>query len=428
MKYEDPPIYPADHPCSIPYEIRDQHVYIPGKTRHGKTTMLHRLIMGDILNGGGVTVLDPKGDLIADLLNTIPAQRKDNCICIDLSTPIPLDIMDYNSDGGEKEALVGELKYIIEGDDSNLKTADALLEDLLYSLLAIPDTTFLDVYRFFQHENRRNEILQELRQCDPELWGRWQQFPKEKEWQPIATRINKFWRNPSLRAILGTPKPKLNISEVMDTRKILLVDLGGAGEAKTIYGSLLVAKFQQATRRRHKVPAFKRVPHFLYVDEFEYFQTKTFAEIFSIAGGLGLRLTVGNQFIGQLHEDVRRSIFGNAGTFISLKIGEDTNVFKNVVYPYDHNKLAQLKKYQAMYKIGDADPIFKWTRPAPEKLPRNYAEYIRKRTVEKYGCDSKADVVSLRHGIRSDTQEEKPDAEPSGPPQLPPYRRKEKRP
>jgi hypothetical protein len=445
MNDERPYMYDADHPCSIPYEIRDQHVYVPGKTRHGKTTLLHRMIMGDIENGCGVTVLDPKGDLVRSLLDYIPDWRRDDTSFIDLDTPVPLDIMGFQS--GEKSSMVGELKYIIEGEDSTLITADAILEDLLYSLLAIPNTTFMDVYRFFRHEDRQKEILEALKLVDLELWNRWQNdFPKPKEWQPIATRINKFWRNLSLRTILGTPKPDLNIAHVMDNRKVLLVDLGGAGEEKAIFGSLLVAKFQQAAYRRTKIDPIKRVPHFLYVDEFEHFQTSSFDKIFSVAGGLGLRLTVGNQFIGQLKEDVRRSIFGNAGTFIVFKIGEDTNLFKNVVYPYDHNELARLSKYQAMYKIGDDAPIFKWTLPQEEKPEISNAYYIKqntlkeygpkpraqsaesgqKPTMEKYGGDTPLNSSNKGDGNPNASAYKEDEIKPSGPPNVPPYRDKAK--
>src|SRR5258708_4212806 len=126
MMYPDPPIYPAEHEIRIPYEIRDQHVYVPGKTRHGKTTLLHRHIVGDIENGAGVTVLDPKGDLVESLLDYIPEPRKDDCIYLDLKNPVPLDVMSY-ADEDEKESLVGELKYIVTKGDENLTRADALL-------------------------------------------------------------------------------------------------------------------------------------------------------------------------------------------------------------------------------------------------------------------------------------------------------------
>lgn len=413
MTHPQPRILPSAHPAEIPYEIRDQHVYVPGKTRHGKTTMLHRMIVGDIWNWAGVTVLDPKGDLVRSLLDYIPPHRKDDCIYLDLDSPVPLDFMGFKGDR-EKEDLVGDLKYIIEKGDTTLTRADAILEDLCYTLLAIPDASFIDIYRFFRHEERKREILDALKPLDQELWDRWnKEFPTPTEWKPIASRINKFWRNPSLRSIFGDPHPHLRISEVMDGRKILLVNLGGAGESKSIYGSILVSKFLQAAKRRHNVPVQKRIPHFFYIDEFEYFQTSSFAEIFSLAGGYGLRLTVGNQFIGQLDEMVRRSIFGNAGTFIVFKIGEDVNLFKNVAYPYDPDELARLPKYQAMYKIGDRQPIFKWTQdqlPKPshvsfaaEIIEATSARYGTKRAVDNTGCPQPKTMVQSKEDVPNST-------------------------
>src|ERR1035441_603242 len=102
----------SDYRPSIPYSVRDQHVYIPGKTRHGKTTLMHRMVHQDIKNGAGVTVIDPKGELVPRLIAWIPEHRVDDVITISLDDPIPIEFLDHINDD-EMEALVGELKWLI---------------------------------------------------------------------------------------------------------------------------------------------------------------------------------------------------------------------------------------------------------------------------------------------------------------------------
>jgi hypothetical protein len=161
------------------------------------------------------------------------------------------------------------------------------------------------------------------------------------------------------------------------------------------YGSLLVSKFQQAALRRTQIRKSKRIPHFLYVDEFEHFQTETFADILSVAGGLGLRLTMGNQYLGQLGSQVFDAIFGNVGTYIILQIGsKDTSTFKDFVHPYDPAHLARLEPYQAVFKVVRKPPVFKWTKPPrdiseeEEQIAEDYRELLRAKTIEHYGEDA----------------------------------------
>lgn len=414
-----PKIKDESYPVPIPYSVRDRHVYIPGKTRQGKTTVMYRMIMQDIEQGEGVTILDPKGDLAVRLLHSIPDHRVNDTIYVDLATPIPIDFMGCTPD--ERETLVGELKYILTKGDPSLVRADAIITRVLYTLLGVPGTNFLDIERFLADEDRKREILQYLKQSDPDRYRRWKNnFPRPDEITPILTRMTKFVENPSLAAIFGESHPRLNIAEVMDTKKILIVNLGGLAESNTIYGSLLVSKFQQEAFRRHSTDSEKRIPHFLYVDEFEAFQTLSFDKILSMAGGYGLRFTIGNQFIGQLDQRIRASIFGNVGTYIVFSIGpEDTGLFKHAAHPYDPDWLGRLQQYQAMYKVGDHAPVFKMNADMPE-LDKNrgarIAEIIRKRTVENYGCNTARNVFNKGDGNSSTTISDEDEIKPGGKP------------
>ena len=141
----------------IPYDVRNQHIYVPGKTRHGKSTLLHEMALQDIENGAGICVVDPKGDLADSLIRWIPGARKDDGIYLSTRSPVPIDFMDYANDD-EKQTLVGELKHVITRGASvaSAPLMDAILTDLLYTLFSANENrkmpigeraTFLDVHR-----------------------------------------------------------------------------------------------------------------------------------------------------------------------------------------------------------------------------------------------------------------------------------------
>jgi hypothetical protein len=386
------------------YNVRNQHIYVPGKTRHGKSTLLHEMALQDIENDAGVCVIDPKGDLVNSLIHHVPEQRKDDCIFLSTRDPVPINFMDYKAHShDEKQTLVGELKYVItKGMAAEAAPLmDSILTDLLYTLFSANENpkmpphekaTFLDVHRFLSDDARRAHILSYT--TDVELRRRWNKdsFPNPKERAPTLTRMTPFLRNPSLRTLFDCPEPKLNIADVMDNRKILLVDLGGISEPTKILATLLIAKMRQAAFRRASVSESERIPFFLYVDEFEYFQTQDFDEMLSFAGGYGLRLTLANQFLGQLDVKLRQSILGNVGSFIIFCVSpEDSRFFKHIAWtrgqlgeevPFD---LANLPKYRALYKIAGQDPNVKDTPAPPPYSEHSYADYIRKRTRETYG-------------------------------------------
>lgn len=387
-----------DDRLEIPYPIRNQHVYIPGKTRHGKSTLIHAMAYQDIMNGAGVCVIDPKGDLVSSLVQWIPESRKDDCIYLSPKTPVPINFLDYQDDD-EKETLVGELKYVVTRGMSaeSAPLMDAIITDLIWTLLSARDNpkmpvdlkpTFLDIYNFLSDPDRSKVIRDFV--TDPALRKRWDTWPHPKECAPTLTRMTPFIRNPSLRKLFDCPEPELNIADIMDKRKILLVDLGGISESTKIFATLLIAKMKQAAFRRAAIPESKRIPFFLYVDEFKFFQTSDFEEILSFAGGYGLRLTLANQFIGQLDSNIRQSIFGNVGTFILFCLSaDDARYFKHIADGVLDANLPHLPKYKAFYSIAGQPRMVKPT-PAPPPAPKPdqvaRAEYIRNRTLSLYSC------------------------------------------
>jgi hypothetical protein len=389
-----PVIQSANYPTPIPSNVRAQHIFIPGMTQHGKSTQILQLVMHDIAHGKGVAVLDPKGGLIRDICGLLPENRVTDCIYLDLEHPVPLDILGGVSN---PEFLVGDLKQMVLRGDTTLKRAEPILTRLIYTLLKVPGTSFTDIEDIFTLPRRKQAILDALKTIDPTRWEYWQNnWPAPKEYEPLTSRMTDFTQNDSLKTILSGGG--LNISKAMNDKRIILVDLGGIGEPREIYGALLVSQFQQAAFKRTKLDPSEIIPYHLFVDEFENFQTSSFAKILSVAGGLGLRLTVGNQYIDQLTPDIRHAIFGNVGTYIIFHIEEQLSLFTNIVHPYNVNHLARIPKYQAVFRVAGTQPIFKWTADKPP--------------IDKHRAESMA--ARLKANTSAEYSQKRPGDNPSG--------------
>jgi len=391
----------------IPYDIRNQHIYVPGKTRHGKSTLLGEMALQDIEQepiGAGVCVIDPKGDLVSKMLHWIPESRKDDCIYIDPDNPISIDFWDAASPR-EEETLSDELKHLITKGVStdSMPLMESIISDVIQTLFEAkknglnPAPTVLDIHDFLALPSCRRRVMNCIKS---ERWKeRWSEgnFPNAKDRQPTLTRMNRYVNSEYLKTILGCSKPKLNIARVMDDRKILLVNLGGIDEPSRIFATILVSKIYQAAKRRAKLPESERIPFHLYVDEFEFFQTQDFTNILSFAGGYGLRLTLANQFLSQLDSTIKASIKGNVDSFIIFKLSpEDAREFRylsDAYYRDDRGNplpldLANIHKHWAFYAISGQTKVYAPTKPPRGQSPVSYAPYIRNRMLRDYRCPS----------------------------------------
>jgi hypothetical protein len=325
--------------ANIPYSIRDRHIHILGKTGYGKTTVLARGARNDIKAGiGGVGVIDPKGGIggICEILSRfIPDDREDDCVWLDINDPIPIDLLSCSP--GHEEGVVKDLTYLLCRGDLDFSQAPDLstnIENLLYTFLnanqhpKIPDEdrcTFIDIFRFFREPNRQRTILRYVR--DPSLLMEWdkEHFPKDKDIHRVLTRINEFEKSPTMRTILGEPRPRLNLEDIIENRKILLITAPEGHPASSFYGSLLVSKIQHAafSRKRTAIPEDDRIPFYLFIDEFETFRaSKDFSKMLKMARSYKLCLTLANLQLSELDADIR-SALRIISTFILLKLDPD---------------------------------------------------------------------------------------------------------
>lgn len=315
---------------TIKEKDRTRHVYIPGTTQHGKSTLIYWMALQNIAKNRGVCVIDGKGDFMKKFLfrlipDNVPPDfipkleaRLDDIIYLDVETPVAVDFMSCKGER-EKEKLIGELKFLLlkTVDAAHMPVIDTNLTNCLYTLFDYnenPDlkadrrATFLDIYRFFSPEHfhtRREEILGKL--THEGLRTQWRKaWPNAQDCARITTRVNSFDKSETLTKIFDAPEPKLNILDAMLQRKIIFLNIGPVDEIQKIYGTLILSKIRQAAFRRSELLGDNDKPenYYLYCDEFQEYQTSDFPKMIAQAGGLGLCLTLANQWMGQMETPV----------------------------------------------------------------------------------------------------------------------------
>jgi hypothetical protein len=224
--------------------------------------------------------------------------------------------------------LIGVLKRMFESWGPRL---EYILRYSILALLDYPDATMLDITRILTDKHFRQDVLKYV--DDPVVRNFWtiefaswnDKFVAEAV-APVLNKVGAFTANPLVRNIIGQPKSSFNIRQIMDQRKILIVNLsrGLIGEDNAaLLGALLVTKIQLGAMSRADIPAEERSPFYLYVDEFQNFATDSFATILSEARKYGLNLTVANQYIAQMSIEVKDAVFGNVGSIIAFRMGVD---------------------------------------------------------------------------------------------------------
>ena len=332
---------PSRDNFTINQNDRQRHVYISGKTRYGKSTLMHAMVYQDMRAGHGLCVIDGKGNdkdpLSLQLLDWVPKHRKDDVTYLDIDDPIPIDFMSCK-DEGEAAARASDIGEMFNRLDSTIgRRMDSILQWILVSLNVIGKPAFLDIYDVLTNEAERERIrAHSAIRNHPRLshfWGEPKDDKKKNNRKKIndemplsekmikgesgialaITQMTKFVLSPPLVTVLGKAENPLNIEEAIANNRILIVRLNAGDPASIIYGSLLTSKIQQAIFRRK--PREAHPPFMLYVDEFQDYKPAAFDRTLSQGGGLGLYLTVANQYFSQLDDSTRSAIEGTVSTF-----------------------------------------------------------------------------------------------------------------
>lgn len=352
---------------------RRRHVYIIGRSGVGKSVLMENMAVQDIKNGDGVGIIDPAGDFIEHVLPHIPKERAEDVIVFnpaDIERPVGLNMLEASTpeemDFATQEMV--SIFYKLVTDPSMIGPMfEHNMRNAMLTLMANPEHpgTLADIPRMFTDPAFQRYSLQFV--TDPMVRGFWEKEMAQTSDQTksemlgyLISKVGRFVENEMIRNIIGQPKSGFNFREVMDNKKILLVNLakGKTGEVNAnLLGMILVAKLQMAAFARASLPEEQRSDFFLYIDEFQNFTTDSIATILSEARKYRLNLVIAHQFMSQLVKNndssIRDAVLGNAGTMISFRIGvEDAEVLEKEFDPvFNQNDLVNIQKYTAYIKL-----------------------------------------------------------------------------
>lgn len=344
---------------------RRRHMYIIGKTGMGKTNLLEHMVIQDIRDGHGVAYVDPHGDTAEKIIKAIPSNRINDVIYFnpaDQDYPIAFNVMEKVDPEYRHlvaSGLVGVFKKIWA--DSWGPRLEYILRNAILALLEYPGSTLLGVTRMLVDKNYRIRVVNKL--TDPVVRSFWvDEFTKWNERvlqevvSPIQNKVGQFLSSSLIRNIVGQTRSSFDIREIMDSQKILILNLskGRIGEDNSaLLGAMMITKIQLAAMARVDIPENERKDFYLYVDEFQNFATGSFVNILSEARKYRLNLILANQYITQLEEEVRDAIFGNAGTLVTFRVGAvDAEFMEKEFEPiFMMNDLVNLPKYHIYLKL-----------------------------------------------------------------------------
>lgn len=321
-----------DKPFGLRGGDRRAHMYVIGKTGTGKSSLLEGMIRQDILAGNGLALFDPHGDLAERVSGWIPESRKSDLIYLDVPDPEqpfgfnPLEGVPPLRRSLAANGIVETLKKLF--DEAWGVRLEYILRSALLLLLEQPEATLSDVVRLFHEKEFRKEAVE--RATNEQVKYFWTtEFEKygnkrSEAVTPIENKLGSLLVDPFVSRILTVKKSTFHPREIMDSGKVLLVNLakGKIGEAPAmLFGGLLVTMLGLSGLARADTPQVERRDFFMYLDEFQTFTTLALVNMLAELRKYGLGLVLANQFLDQIDREVRSAILGNAGTLVVFRVG-----------------------------------------------------------------------------------------------------------
>ncbi len=402
-------------PVYINNEDRMRHIYVIGKTGTGKSEFLKDLILQDIKEGKGICFMDPHGDAVEDILKLVPPERAEDVIYFnpsDVERPIGMNLLEARTEDEKHFAATSIINLMYKLFDP-YKTGivgprfEHGVRNAMLTVMAEPGNTFVELMRAMTDSRYVQELLPKV--TDPIVRRYWtdqiaqtSDFHKSEVLDYTVSKFGRFVTNKLIRNIIGQSQSSFDFRKVMDEGKILLINLakGTLGEENSNFlGLLLVPRILMAAMSRASVPKEQRRDFFFYVDEFQNFATPDFAVILSEARKYRLSLTVANQFIGQVEEEVKNAVFGNVGTVVAYRVGvTDANYLQHEFTPtFGEDDLLNVEKYHAYVKtIVGNEPVPPFSMDTTKDLAKvkamesdRVADIIREMSRLRYGRDEK---------------------------------------
>ncbi|PIS08800.1 hypothetical protein COT75_04960 [Candidatus Beckwithbacteria bacterium CG10_big_fil_rev_8_21_14_0_10_34_10] len=411
-------------PVFISDEDRRKHVYIIGKTGVGKSEFMTDMILQDIRQGKGVCFIDPH-DTVEKILELIPPERAEDVIYFnpsDTDRPMGLNMLEAR---GEEEqhfianSIIGLMYKLYDPHKTGIigPRFEHAIRNAMLTVMSEPGSTFVEIVRVLTDSKYVQELLPKVK--DPMVRRYWtdqiaqtNEFHKSEVLDYIVSKFGRFVTNKMMRNIIGQSKSAFDFRKVMDEGKILLINLakGRIGEENSNFlGLVLVPKILIAAMSRQDIPEEKRRDFYLYVDEFQNFATPDFAQILSEARKYKLNLTVANQFIGQVDEEVKNAVFGNVGSLVSFRVGvTDANYLQHEFQPtFSETDLINVEKYNVFIKtIVNNEPVPAFSMDLSKDMTQikklrstKVAEMIKQLSRLKFGKDK--EIIEAEIGQRS---------------------------
>lgn len=390
----------------IKADDRRRHMYLIGKTGMGKSTILENMIVDDIRSGYGVAVVDPHGDLAEKIIEFIPDERVNDVIYFnpaDIKYPIAFNVVEQVEPHLRHlvaSGLIGVFQKLWA--DSWGPRLEYILRNAILAILDFPGSTLLGVVRMLSDKNYRKHVVANIK--DPVVKAFWEKefsgyadkFASEAV-SPIQNKVGQFLSNSLMRNIVGQNKSSMDIRDIMDNGKILIMNLskGRIGEDNSaLLGAMMITKIQLAAMSRVDVPEKERRDFYLYIDEFQNFSTDSFANILSEARKYRLNLILAHQYIEQLSEKVKPAVFGNVGTMVVFRVGaaDAEELVKEFTPTFTEEDLVNLPKYEMYLKLmidGIASSPFSAAGlpPLREEERTNNFEKVVANSRQRYASD-----------------------------------------
>lgn len=396
-------------PIRLDLKDRQRHMYAVGQTGTGKSTFLENLALQDMLNGDGFAFVDPHGDTAEKLLAMVPKERTEDVIYFcpaEMDYPMGLNLFEY-SHPDQKDFLIQEvinmLYKLYDPQHQGIMGPryESIFRNAALAVMADPNGgTFVDIPKLFRDPEFLKQKLQHVK--DPNVLDYWQkEYPASQRsneagevtsW--FVSKFGAFLSNEMMRNIIGQTKSAFDLRDIMDNKKILLVNLskGRTGDLNSkLLGMIFVMKFQAAAMSRSDVPEDQRKDFCLYVDEFQNFSTDSFATIMSEARKFHLNLIVANQFTTQLTDEIRDAVFGNIGTVVSFRIGQnDVEALSRYFQPlFDGDDLLRVPNFNSIVRtlVGGVptQPFSMATLPPLGNPNPGLADALKQLSAAKYG-------------------------------------------
>ena len=395
----------------IKTEDRFRHFYVIGQTGTGKSSVFQVMARQDFKNWEWIAIIDPHGDLVRDLLPFIPRERADDIIYFDpsdLDRPMWLNLLEADSEEEKELVAMDALNIMIKlfGNEIFGPRLQDYFRNAVLTLMDYPQWwAITDVVRLFTDVDFQKEHIRYVKNPIVKNW--WEKtyasmWDREKsEIIPyFSAKFGQFITNKMMRNIIGQAKSSFNILDIMQNKKILLVNLSKWrlwDLNSKLLGMIIVSKLQMAAMRRDKITKEERTDFFLYIDEFQNYVTDSIESILSEARKYRLSLNIAHQYLWQLEQsdaltksnlNLKQAVFGNVWTIMSYKIWPEDWEFMSKYYAptFSDQDLVNMDKFKAVMKLSvdnqpsipfSVIPINPYVEKWEDKLAKAYIELSR---------------------------------------------------